>query len=52
VKRLISDLVEIVIPEIHDPRERRNIIRKDNRLLHTLNLSEEEIVETTEETEE
>ncbi|MCL2305232.1 MAG: hypothetical protein FWC43_07810 [Planctomycetaceae bacterium] len=52
VKNLISDLVEIVIPEIHDPKERRNIIRKVNGLVHALNLPEEEIVPTTGETEE
>ena len=52
VRRLISDLVEIVLPEIHDPKERRNIIRKVNRLVHALNLPEEEILETDGETEE
>jgi len=44
VLRLVSDLAEIVIPEIHDSKERRNIIRKVNRLVHALNLPEEEIV--------
>ena len=52
VKRLISDLVEIVMPEIHSPMERRTIIRKVNRLVHDLNLPEGEIIETVGETEE
>ena len=52
VRRLISDLASIVIPEIHDPKERRNIIGKVNRLVHALNLPDEEIVETHEEAEE
>ncbi len=52
VMKLVSDLVEIVIPEIHDTVERRNIIRKVNRLVHNMNLSEETFVEAQEESEE
>ena len=52
VKRLISDLVEIVLPEIQNPKERRSIINKVNRLVHALKLSEENLIETNEETEE
>ncbi len=52
VLRLVSDLVEIVIPEIHDAHERRSIIRKVNRLVHTMNLSEELMIDVVEEAEE
>ena len=43
VIRLVSDFVEVVVPEIHDSTERRNILRKVNRLVHAMKLPEEMI---------
>lgn len=43
VLKLISDIVEIVVPEIQNLAERRSIFGKINRLIHTLDLPENEI---------
>lgn len=43
VVKLISDFVNIVVPEIQNPTERRSVVGKINRLIHALDLPETEI---------
>lgn len=43
VLELIRELTEIVVPEIHDPQERKRIIRKVEKLIETLQLKDFEI---------
>lgn len=43
VLQLISDLADIVVPEIQNSNERRSIVGKINRLIHALDLPENEI---------